>query len=310
MTIDTRVRELISASGERYGFDALLLATGAEPVRLSGLGFSLPNVLTLRSVDDARAIIAAATKAKKVAVIGASFIGLEVAASMRTRGLEVQIIAPESVPMERVLGRDLGLFVRALHEQHGARFHLGRTAKHFDGRRLTLAGGDELDVDFVVLGVGVKPRTALAASAGITVDHGVIVDRHLETNVKGIFAAGDIARYRDGRTGELIRVEHWVVAERQGQVAAANLLGRRETFDAPPFFWSNHYGHAIRYVGHAPAWDAVEIDGSAAAGDCTARYYRDGNLLAAASIGRDFENLQFERIIERVSAECAETQRQ
>jgi NADPH-dependent 2,4-dienoyl-CoA reductase/sulfur reductase-like enzyme len=154
-----------------------------------------------------------------------------------------------------------------------------------------------------VLGVGVKPRTALAASAGITVDQGVIVDRHLETSMKGIFAAGDIARYRDGRTCELIRVEHWVVAERQGQVAAANLLGGRETFDAPPFFWSNHYGHAIRYVGHAPNWDSVEIDGSAAAGDCTARYYRDGKLLAAASIGRDFENLQFERTIERMSAE-------
>ncbi|HJS80348.1 MAG TPA: FAD-dependent oxidoreductase [Vitreimonas sp.] len=299
--IDLEKRETVAASGERYGFDALLLATGAEPVRLPGEGFNLPNVHTLRSLADARAIIAAAEGARKVAVIGASFIGLEVAASLRARGLEVHVIAPDAVPMERVLGRQIGAYVRTLHEAHGVRFHLKQRAEQFDGRRLALSNGRSLDADFVVLGVGVRPRVELAAAAGLAVDNGVVVDRYFETSAKGVYAAGDVARYPDPRTGQLIRVEHWVAAERQGQAAAANLLGAQTAFTGAPFFWSNHYGHAIRYVGHAPDWDAVDIDGSAAAGDCTFLYYLGRRLLAACSIGRDLENLKFERMIERDS---------
>jgi apoptosis-inducing factor 3 len=299
--IDLEKRETVMASGERHAFDALLLATGAEPVRLSSPGFDLPNVYTLRSLADARAIIAAAEGARAVAVIGASFIGLEVAASLRARGLDVHVVAPDATPMERVLGRQIGAYVRTLHEAHGVRFHLRQKAERFDGRRLTLSNGRSLDADFVVLGVGVRPRTDLAAAAGLAVDNGVIVDRHFETSAKGVFAAGDVARYPDPRTGKLIRVEHWVAAERQGQAVAANLLGRQTPFSGVPFFWSNHYGHAIRYVGHAPDWDAVDIDGSAASGDCTFLYYSGRRLLAACSIGRDLENLKFERMIERDS---------
>lgn len=298
-TIDLDKRQAFTASGEQHAFDALLLATGAEPVRLSSPGFDLPNVYTLRTLANARAIIAAAEGAQKVAVIGASFIGLEVAASLRARGLDVHVIAPDAVPMERVLGREIGAYVRTLHEEKGVRFHLKQKAERFDGRRLTLSNGRSLDADFVVLGVGVRPRTELAAAAGLAVDNGVIVDRYFETSANGVFAVGDVARYPDPRTGKLMRVEHWVAAERQGQAAAANLLGARTPFSGVPFFWSNHYGKAIRYVGHAPEWDTVDIDGSAASGDCTFLYYFERHLLAACSIGRDLENLKFEQVIER-----------
>ncbi|MGE3839060.1 MAG: FAD-dependent oxidoreductase [Hyphomonadaceae bacterium] len=297
--IDLEKRDAITVSGERHGFDALLLATGAEPVRLSSPGFDLPNVYTLRSLADARAITAAAERAKTVAVIGASFIGLEVAASLRARGLDVHVIAPDAVPMERVLGRQIGAYIRNLHEAHGVRFHLRQKAERFDGRRLALSNGRSLDADFVVLGVGVRPRADLALSAGLAVDNGIIVDRYFETSAKGVFAAGDVARYPDPRSSELIRVEHWVAAERQGQAAASNLLGAETPFSGVPYFWSNHYGHAIRYAGHAPDWDAVDIDGTAAAGDCTFLYYLDRRLLAACSIGRDLENLKLERLIEQ-----------
>ncbi len=297
--IDLEKREVVTASRERHAFDALLLATGSEAMRLPGPGFDLANVYTLRTLADARAIIAAAEHARTVAVIGASFIGLEVAASLRARGLDVHVIAPDAVPMERVLGRQIGGFVRNLHEAHGVRFHLEQKAEAFDGRRLALSNGRSVEADFVVLGVGVRPRTSLAQAAGLAVDKGIIVDRYFETSAKGVFAAGDAARYPDPRTGELIRVEHWVAAERQGQAAAANLLGAQIPFSGVPFFWSNHYEHAIRYVGHAPVWDAVDIDGSAAAGDCTFLFYLGRRLLAACSIGRDLESLKFERMIER-----------
>lgn len=296
--IDTDTRQVVTASGKRFRFEALLLATGAEPVRLSTPGFDRHNVYTLRSLKDARAIIAASGRAQKAAVIGASFIGLEVAASLRARGLEVFVVAPDEVPMERVLGSGLGGYVRTLHEENGVIFRLKQTALALDGRRLSLSGGETLDVDFVVQGVGVRPRTELAGAAGIRLDRGVLVDQYLETSVKGIFAAGDIARYPDPHTGDLIRVEHWVAAERQGQAVAMSLLGVPQRFDATPFFWSKHYKHSIRYVGHAPSWDAIEIDGEPAAGDCTVRYFKGGRLVAAASLGRDIENLHVERELE------------
>jgi NADPH-dependent 2,4-dienoyl-CoA reductase/sulfur reductase-like enzyme/nitrite reductase/ring-hydroxylating ferredoxin subunit len=286
--------QVILQDGERLGFDALLLATGAEPVRLSGPGLEAPGVMTLRAPADARAIIAAIEDKRRVSIVGASFIGLEVAAALRTRGLEVHVIAPETIPMERTLGRELGAFIRTLHEANGVVFHLGRTVEAHAAGHLRLSGGEEAPADLVVLGVGVRPRTELAAAAGIAVDRGVTVDCLLETSRRGVFAAGDVARYPDARTGELIRVEHWVAAERQGQAAALNMLGEHAPFVAPPFFWSNHYDASIRYVGHAQGFDRVEVDGSIAERDATVRYFRGDELLAAASIGRDLENLAIE----------------
>jgi NADPH-dependent 2,4-dienoyl-CoA reductase/sulfur reductase-like enzyme/nitrite reductase/ring-hydroxylating ferredoxin subunit len=290
-SIDPRARKVETAGGETVRYDALLLATGAQPIRLSGPGFDLANVYLLRSLADSRAIIAAAAEARSVAIVGASFIALEVAASLRARGLEVHVAAPEPIPMQRVLGPEIGAFVRTLHERQGVRFHLGRTAERFDGGMLHLNDSDVIAADFVVLGVGVRPNVRLAEQAGLAVGNGVVVDDRFRTSAPDVFAAGDVANYPDPRLGERIRVEHWVAAERQGQVAALNMLGEEKRFGAAPFFWSVHYDHSIRYVGHAPSWDAVEIDGSVDAADFTARYLRDGRLLAAASLGRDRESL-------------------
>jgi NADPH-dependent 2,4-dienoyl-CoA reductase/sulfur reductase-like enzyme len=196
--------------------------------------------------------------------------------------------------MERILGPDMGAFIRRLHEDHGVLFHLENTAVAWEGGRLRLSGGAVLEADFIVAGLGVRPRIELAEAAGLKIDRGVAVDGMLETSAPGVFAAGDIASWPDPRTGQAIRVEHWVVAERQGQVAALNMLGLRQPFDAVPFFWSQHYDVPINYVGHAEAWDEIAADGDIDAKDCLLRFRRNGRILAVASIFRDLQSLEAE----------------
>ena len=303
--IDTRSSEVTLGSGETLPYDRLLLATGAEPIRPALPGFNEPHVHTLRSLADSHAIIERAKTASRAVVIGASFIGLEVAASLRARGLDVHVVAPEERPMERILGPQMGDFVRALHEEHGVIFHLGETVSAIVGRRVKLESGSILQGDLIVAGVGVRPRIELAQKAGLAIDRGVSVNAYLETSAPGIFAAGDIARWPDPYSGENIRVEHWVVAERQGQTAALNMLGAREKFDAVPFFWSQHYDVPINYVGHAEKWDDLAIDGDIASKDCIVRYKRGGRTLAVASIYRDIESLKAELSMEEEIASSA-----
>ena len=297
--IDAGARKVELADGNSLQFDRLLLATGADPVRPSIPGADLEHVHYLRTLADSRAIIAAAGDAKKAVVIGASFIGLEVAASLRARGLSVDVVAPEGVPLERVLGAEMGAFVKATHESEGVTFHLGRKSTAIDRSQVTLDDGTALQCDIVVVGVGVRPAISLAEEAGLSIDKGVVVSELLETSVPGIFAAGDIARYPDSRSGENVRIEHWVVAERQGQTAARNMLGAGEKFTSVPFFWSNHYSTSILYVGHAERWDDLLVSGNIDDGEAMIGYKFGGKILAVASTGHAKENLEAEAAMER-----------
>ncbi len=298
-SIDVAGRRVTLDRGGPRSYGALLLAPGAEPVRLPIPGADDPRVHYLRSFRDGRALVEKASASRRAVVVGGSFIGMEVAAALRTRGLEVHVVAPESVPLERVLGREIGAYVRRLHESHGVVFHLGDTVTRVDARSVALRSGASLEAELVVMGVGVRPSVGLAEAAGLTLDRGILVDACLRTSAPGVYAAGDVARWPDRRSGRRIRVEHWVVAARQGQVAARNMLGHREPFDAVPFFWSEHYDAVIRYVGHAETWDSVRIDGDLD-GDAgwSVSYFEAGKRVAIATLSRDRESLAAELAME------------
>lgn len=296
--LDPGSREIALSDGQRIRYDRLLLATGTEPVRLWIPGGNQEHVPSLRSLADCRSIIARAQTARRAIILGASFIGLDVAAALRSRGIEVHVVAPEKRPLERILGQEMGKFVQTLHEEHGVIFHLNETALSITGNKMTLKGGGILEGDFVVAGIGVRPRIDLAAKAGIAIERGVVVNSFLETSARGVFAAGDIARWPDPHSGRNIRVEHWIVAERQGQTAALNMMGHREKFNAVPVFWNQHYDVPINYVGHAECWDKVAIEGDIAGKNCVLRFKRDGRTQAIASIFRDYESLQAELSME------------
>ena len=296
LAIDARTRQVTLDGGRTLPFGSLLLATGAEPRRLPIPGAHL--AYTLRSLADSRALIERSKGAKRAVIIGAGFIGLEAAASLRARGLEVHVVAPDARPLERILGPQLGDMIAAVHKQHGVIFHLGQKPTAIDEGHVTLADGTILSTDLVVMGTGVSPATDLAASAGLAVDRGVLVSDYLETSVAGIFAAGDLARWPDQRTGELVRIEHWAVAQNQGQTAARNMLGARERFTTVPFFWSAHFDVTIAYVGHAEGWDDLRVVGDPDARDCRVEYWKGGKRLAVATVGRDRDSLLAEADME------------
>jgi apoptosis-inducing factor 3 len=297
-SIDPKGKQVTLSDGRSLGYEVLLLATGADPVQLTVSGADLPHVCYLRTLTDSRRIIEKAKSAKRVVIIGSSFIGLEVAWSLRERKLEVAVVGRDSVPLGKVLGTEMGNLVRKTHEAHGVKFHLGRTPTEIHDAYVELDDGTKLDCDLVVVGIGVRPNTHLAEQVGIATDKGVLVNEFLETNVPGIFAVGDIARWPDPRAGR-IRVEHWVVAQRQGQTAARNMLGAREPFTIPPFFWSNHFDLHIHYVGHGSRGDDASVAGDLKAKEASVIFRSDGKLSAVASIGRDCENLEAEVAIER-----------
>ncbi len=284
--IDTAARTVVTEDGSRHRYDRLLIATGAEPVRLPIPGADQPHVFTLRSMADSRAIIARAGAATSAVVLGSGFIGLETAAALSARGLSVHVVSLDARPLERVLGAEMGDFIRTLHEAHGEVFHMGTSIAAIGAGKVTLSDGTEIAADLVIIGVGVRPRLALAEAAGLAVDRGILVNDRLETGVPGIFAAGDVARWPNV-PGETARVEHWVVAERQGQVAAENMLGAGIPYRDVPFFWSEHHEVTVRYAGHAAAWDETVVDGDIAARDCMVSYRKGGRTLAVATIGRD-----------------------
>jgi NADPH-dependent 2,4-dienoyl-CoA reductase/sulfur reductase-like enzyme/nitrite reductase/ring-hydroxylating ferredoxin subunit len=296
--IDPKAKQVALSDGRSLGYGALLLATGAEPVHLAIPGADLPHVCYLRTLSDSRRIIEKAKNARRAVVIGSSFIGLEVAWSLRERKLEVAVVGRDSVPLRKVLGTEMGKLVRETHEAHGVKFHLDRACGAIHERYVQLDDGTKLDCELVVVGIGVRPNTRLAEQAGIATDNGVLVNEFLETNIPGIFAAGDIARWPDPRAGR-IRVEHWVVAQRQGQTAARNILGASEPFTNAPFFWSNHFDLHIHYVGHGRRGDDLSVSGDLKAKRASVIFGSEGKLSAVASVGRDRENLKAEVALER-----------
>ena len=234
-------------------------------------------------------------------IIGSSFIGLEVAASLRARNLEVDVVSRDRVPLENVMGAQVGRFVQQLHEEKGVRFHLGANLRAIHPQAVEL-GGARLEADFVVLGVGVKPRTDLAKRAGLEVDNGIVVDARLRSSAPDVWAAGDIASYPEARLGTRIRVEHWAAAERQGQSAAADMLGLGVPFNDVPFFWSQHYDVTLSYVGHASGEAETEVIGSLEQRDATVVYRIAGKVAAVLTVGRDRQSLEVEAALERKDA--------
>ncbi|MGI4984168.1 MAG: FAD-dependent oxidoreductase [Janthinobacterium lividum] len=307
--IDRTANAVVTAAGERFAYDALLLATGAQPRRLDVPGGNLPHVHYLRTLDDARGLIAAAGTSPahppRVVVIGASFIGLEATAALRTRGLPVSVVSPGKLPMEKLLGEALSNALRDAHEQHGVVFHIGADVAAIDARRVHLANGTSLQADLVVVGIGVVPQLDLARTAGLALGEGITVDAQLRTSAPDIYAAGDVAQWPDPFDGTPLRVEHWVVAQRQGQAVARAILGRGAPFRQAPFFWTIQYDFGIGYTGHAREWDRIACAGDLAEREASFTYFADGVPRAMAIVSRNLDGLLMEATLERRMAAAA-----
>jgi 3-phenylpropionate/trans-cinnamate dioxygenase ferredoxin reductase component len=288
VSLNTAARELALDDGERLRYDRLLLTVGAEPRRLPIPGGKLDGVLYLRNVADSDALRGRLDRGGAVVVIGAGWIGAEVAASARQRGLEVTVIDPLSVPLERVLGAEVGAIYRDIHIDHGVRMLMGTGVEAFEGgaavERVRTTDGRELECDFVVVGVGVQPRTALAAQAGLAVDNGILVDEHLQTDARGVFAAGDAANAHHPFYGERIRVEHWANALHQGPVAAHAMLGDPDVYDRLPYFFSDQYDVGMEYAGLARSWDRVVFRGDPATREFIAFWLVEDRVVAGMNL--------------------------
>ena len=306
--LNTSTRELTLDDGDRVRYHRLLLATGSEPRRLAIPGAELDGVLYLRSVHDSDLLHERLDRDGAVVVVGAGWIGAEVAASARQRGLEVTVIEPASVPLERVMGAEVGAIYRDIHTDHGTQMLMGTGVEAFEGdkavERVRTSDGRVIDCDFVVVGVGVQPRIQLAARAGLDVDNGILVDEHLETSMPGVFAAGDVANARHPFYGERIRVEHWANALHQGPAAARNMLGRADSFDRLPYFFSDQYEVGMEYSGFARDWDRVVFRGDPASREFFAFWISDEHVVAGMNVNVWDVNDPIRRLIsERVTVD-------
>jgi len=300
--VDPSSRRVTFADGNTMKADRILLAPGGSPRTLNLPGADKPGCFRLRSRKDAEAILAALEQAKTVVIVGASFIGLEVACSLRTRKIDVHVVAPEAVPLAAVFGEQIGRRIKKTHEENGVTFHLGQTVKEFAGQdrigEVLLADGSRLKADCVIVGVGIRPAVEFLESSGLVKEGAVPVNGRLETAAEGVFAAGDIALVPDGRSGELRRVEHWVEAGRQGMHAARCMLGSEDSYREVPFFWSKQYGSSLRYIGYAPKFDQVVFRGDVSDKTFLAGIYVGGTLRAAAGVGRARELIRLGQLLE------------
>lgn len=297
--VDARSKTITFERGETMDYDALLVATGGAPVRLNIPGSDLKNVCVLRSFADADSIIETAKHCRRAVVVGASFIGMEAASSLRERGLEVTVIAPSQEPFETTLGAEVGVLFRRVHESHGVRFKLGNIVYGFEGTHnveaVALDNGELIETDMVVVGVGVRPVTQFLEGVELDQAGAVIVDSRLRA-ADGLFAAGDIASFPDLHAGN-VRIEHWRTAQQQGRTAARNMLGRNVTFDAVPFFWTRQFDIGLLYVGHVSSWDEIIYRGDVAAQDFLAFYVKDNRVRAVAGMNRDREMAAAEELL-------------
>jgi NADPH-dependent 2,4-dienoyl-CoA reductase/sulfur reductase-like enzyme/nitrite reductase/ring-hydroxylating ferredoxin subunit len=284
--LDATAKTVAFADGTSLSYDKALLATGGRPRRLDVEGADLDNIFTLRSLDDADRIGATAEEASHAVVIGASFIGMETAASLTKRKLSVTVVAPESVPFERTLGAEIGEMLRKDHERNGVSFRLGRQAVRFSGdgkvNRVHLDDGERLEADMVIIGVGVRPVTDYVEGVELNPDGSLSVDERMQV-AQDLYAAGDIARFPDWRTGRTVRIEHWQLAQQQGRVAGHNMAAKPAQYTSIPFFWSNQFKANVRYVGHATEWDEIIFDGDPADQRFVAYYVKDNIILAASA---------------------------
>jgi NADPH-dependent 2,4-dienoyl-CoA reductase/sulfur reductase-like enzyme len=298
--VDARTKTITFESGETMDYDALLVATGGAPIRPNISGADLKNVCVLRSFADADLIIETAAHSRRAVVVGASFIGMEAAYSLRERGLEVTVIAPSQEPFETTLGAEVGALFRRVQESHGIRFKLGNIVYRFDGSHkveaVTLDSGEQIETDMVVVGVGVRPATQFLDGVELDQAGAVVVDSQLRA-ADGLYAAGDITSFPDPRTGGRVRIEHWRTAQQQGQTAARNMVGRNVTFAAVPFFWTRQFDVGLLYVGHAASWDEIIYRGDVASQDFLAFYVKDNRVLAVAGMNRDREMAAAEELM-------------
>lgn len=298
--VDAHAKVITFEDGKTMDFDALLVATGGAPVRLNIPGAELKNVFMLRSFADADSIIETAQHSRRAVVVGASFIAMEAAYSLRERGLEVTIVAPSQVPFEKTLGPEIGALFRQLHESHGVQFKLGSIVYRFEGTHnveaVTLDSGERIETDMVVAGVGVRPVTQFLEGVELDQNSGVVVDSRLRA-AEGIYAAGDIAKFPDARTGERIRIEHWRTALQQGRTAARNMIGRDEPFTGVPFFWTRQFNVTLDYVGHATSWDEIIYQGDVSAHNFIAFYVKGERVVAIAGMKRDREMAAVEELM-------------
>lgn len=295
--VDARAKEITFKDGMILEYDSLLIATGGIPRSLPFQSGAQKNVLLLRGFADSDAIIAAAKEGSRAVVVGASFIGMETASSLRTRGCDVTVVAPDKVPFEKMLGEEIGRLFQKIHERKSVKFKLGTKVKSFEGgekiQAVVLENQERIEVDFVVVGIGVTPTTGFLEGVELHEDGGVIADEFL-CAADGLYAAGDIAHYHDQRTNELTRIEHWRLAMQQGRCAVRNMLGKKTAFTAIPFFWTTQFDATLTYVGYAKQWDKIIIHGDLQRQDFLAFYVWDGRVLAVAGMNRNREMASFE----------------
>jgi 3-phenylpropionate/trans-cinnamate dioxygenase ferredoxin reductase subunit len=291
--LDVRGRSVVLRGGERIAYDAVLVATGGRNRRLRVPGADLQGVLDLRTVEDADRIRAHAVEGTKAVVIGAGFIGCEVAASLRSMGVEVELVEVLDAPLLRVAGPDVGRVYREIHEDHGVRFHFEQTVDRFEGtarvEAVVTSRGRRIECDVVVLGVGIEPATGVVEDTGVELEDGIVVDEGCRTSVEGVHAAGDVANHFHPLFGRRVRVEHYDNALKQGAAAARSMMGQEVRFDDPHWFWSDQYGHDLQYLGHAAEWDDFVVRGSMGDRRFLGFYLKGGIVDAVVGLDRGRE---------------------